>query len=575
MNKTTEFIIIKEADANELYQLNEHLPELFRPGDYTYENHIKNYLFLVAEGDVYYDGHLHLDYKDAFVDSANHTEWRNKFNIQTPPSGDYGIRGIIVNGNLEINGSLINKSMNDGPFLFITGDLKCRNLIAGGAYIQINGNADVEEIFYAHYNDGIIDIKQDLRAAVCISEDHCFSAKTIAAEFSYNSHSYTEIRLKEDKNGNFIIPKKLKPLLANPNYCWEDILEFLCLEGSLLKNSPYIKEKSEEEWLDFVQKGIDNYVWLILKKVPELKRTEAVCLKAIQYYGNNFEFVPKTLINKKFCEEAVKSSSKAFKFIPEKWIDQDLCELGLQFQKGYALEFMPEKFKTYDFCMKAAKCETWISFLPTKLTHDKALLIEVVKHNSSQFNELPVKYRKDPDLMLACLMGSTDFMNGYDNIKFYAKNQNDMTGLLKDLIKTDVTQIKKIPGYALSEALFNFADALYRENPLWPEIQKQHSTEFWKHRDGKAHYIAELEKDPKHKDRYAGAFEEVWSVFWNDDFLVQCIETADPYCEAQLIPEAFFTKKVISALMDNDKYGYYFENLPKKLFKKGLNSVTH
>ena len=96
----------------------------------------------------------------------------NKFNLEN--GEDYENYGIVVLGNLKVNGSVVNKTGEGGPMLYVKGNLEADNLIAGGAYIEVKGTTTVKHYVYGHYNDGIARL-DDIVAKAVFNSDHDMS----------------------------------------------------------------------------------------------------------------------------------------------------------------------------------------------------------------------------------------------------------------------------------------------------------------------------------------------------------------------------------------------------------------
>ena len=83
------------------------------------------------------------------------------------------VGGVLVEGDIEVEGRILNWEI-DTPacFLHAGGDLKCRDLIAGGADIRIGRNLFAEGAVVATYNHGYLAIGGDVRAKWVIIDDH-------------------------------------------------------------------------------------------------------------------------------------------------------------------------------------------------------------------------------------------------------------------------------------------------------------------------------------------------------------------------------------------------------------------
>jgi hypothetical protein len=88
-----------------------------------------------------------------------------------------GPDGTIVDGDLEVTGSIINRNSDHGPFLLVTGSVRAKNLVAGGSEIVILGDLIVDEVIFGYYNHGKITVHGTTRAKAIITEYHAFDLR--------------------------------------------------------------------------------------------------------------------------------------------------------------------------------------------------------------------------------------------------------------------------------------------------------------------------------------------------------------------------------------------------------------
>jgi hypothetical protein len=223
MNKTSQFVLIHEKKATPKYRLLEKMNTLF--SSWQYEQCLENHLFLVHEGDALIDGHLRLDFEAGWI--TDNAQWREALNVTGNPelNAGYGVRGLIVIGNLTVNGSIINASSDRGAFLYVSGNVCAGNLVAGGGFMQIDGNACVRGVVYGHYNDGQLSIRGDLACPVLINTDHDVHFRELQSNrvhFDWNKDSW-----EEGDNGSPVMPDALRKELAPAIRQWDDILLLL------------------------------------------------------------------------------------------------------------------------------------------------------------------------------------------------------------------------------------------------------------------------------------------------------------------------------------------------------------
>lgn len=83
-----------------------------------------------------------------------------------------GIAGVACEGDLTLDGDVLNRNSDTGPLLFVGGKLRVRNLIAGGSRVIVLGDVEASGLVVGFYNHGSIQVRGDLRAQAFIMEDH-------------------------------------------------------------------------------------------------------------------------------------------------------------------------------------------------------------------------------------------------------------------------------------------------------------------------------------------------------------------------------------------------------------------
>ena len=84
-------------------------------------------------------------------------------------------KGIIVDGNITINGVLFQPDIDYGEVLFVTGNLAAQSINKGGAEFYIKGNVTVEKTIYGYYNHGSLIVEGNTEATTIFAEDHHFT----------------------------------------------------------------------------------------------------------------------------------------------------------------------------------------------------------------------------------------------------------------------------------------------------------------------------------------------------------------------------------------------------------------
>lgn len=82
------------------------------------------------------------------------------------------IAGIVVDGDLELNGSIMNWEIDtSAAFLWVRGNLHCRDIVFGCMDLVVDGNVTAAGLIVVTYNHGHLLIKGDVRADRVIIDD--------------------------------------------------------------------------------------------------------------------------------------------------------------------------------------------------------------------------------------------------------------------------------------------------------------------------------------------------------------------------------------------------------------------
>jgi Leucine-rich repeat (LRR) protein/predicted DNA-binding WGR domain protein len=142
--RPADYTIITEKEACARFNLDKYIDGLYDDGG--------NYM--LYEGDVTFDGVL---------DMHKHCA-----------AAENDIYGIIVQGNLTVNGVIYQPDMDHGQTLLVTGNLHAKSINKGGAEFYIKGNVTVEQTIYGYYNHGKLTVEGDTQAVAIFPDDHYF-----------------------------------------------------------------------------------------------------------------------------------------------------------------------------------------------------------------------------------------------------------------------------------------------------------------------------------------------------------------------------------------------------------------
>jgi hypothetical protein len=84
----------------------------------------------------------------------------------------HNVAGIVVDGDLRLEGSILNWEIDGvAAFLWVRGNLRCRNIVFGCMDLVVNRNVAASGLIVATYNHGHLLIAGDVRAGRVIIDD--------------------------------------------------------------------------------------------------------------------------------------------------------------------------------------------------------------------------------------------------------------------------------------------------------------------------------------------------------------------------------------------------------------------
>jgi hypothetical protein len=78
---------------------------------------------------------------------------------------------VVVDGDLQVDGLIGNRNDDGATGLHVLGDLKAHNMVVGGQEIYVTGHLTVDELFWGHYNHGMLTVKGGASARVFVQTD--------------------------------------------------------------------------------------------------------------------------------------------------------------------------------------------------------------------------------------------------------------------------------------------------------------------------------------------------------------------------------------------------------------------
>lgn len=384
--------------------------------------------FFVANEDVYFDGNF---LWDVYEDKVK--KWFiNIFNLPFKTIDELRIEGILVNGNIFTNGTIINAEGDYGPYVFISGNVTCQSLLLGGSYVEINGNVKAKEVVMTSYNHGNFKCSGVIDSPVFIVEDH-----------------YTTFA--ERKNDLFYYNDRANDFDSKNDCEYDDDSDEDIISVELRKhfNNPLIE--TFEELKRELERGE-----LVLKQSNPAAKTFAYWENRVASNYRDLKLVPREFKTKELCELALNTTFHALPFVNQEFITPELCE-RLVDKDGFAIQKIPDDFITKELCLKAAKSGTLISLIPIEFYSEELILMTFKngKHEPN-INDIPSDFITDRLLEKYVKIGKGLWLD-----KVCKENGKDKLTILKRIVDTGIENLDAIFGNHFSKEVVDYAASVY------------------------------------------------------------------------------------------------------------------
>ena len=95
-------------------------------------------------------------------------------------------------------GDILNKTLEHGPMLFVKGSLSVNSLHKAGSTVIVLGDLLASELVIGEYNDGVLRVAGDLKAAALLSLDHdCYVVGETEAPYFHSDDCIWRDHLSE------------------------------------------------------------------------------------------------------------------------------------------------------------------------------------------------------------------------------------------------------------------------------------------------------------------------------------------------------------------------------------------
>ncbi len=267
---------------------------------------------------------------------------------------------LVIDGDLIVDGSILNADADDGRALHVNGNLRARNLIAGGARVTIDGDAHVDGLLYCHGSE-CIDIGGETRAGLEVHE-HAVRAGLPLSEYLHRDVMVLRVDDEypipvEEIDARELVERIRAglPVLRDaddprPRKTYAEWLADCARYGLALEWVP--PELITDELVDTALAN-DPYA---IQCVPVEFRTAERCRIGVAHRGFLLAEVPPALRTAELCALAIEHEwrdiDKIIELTPEEHLTPELCLRAAQ-RDGFSVKAMPERFRTFELWVAA------------------------------------------------------------------------------------------------------------------------------------------------------------------------------------------------------------------------------
>lgn len=443
------FRLISTSEAIARYHIDEHIydsKETFHailPAD-TY--------FYLHEGNLDISGHFILD-----ADTLEKTNDGKQ------------IKGYIITGNLSVSGNIINENGDYGPVLYVTGNVRCTNLLIGGSPVHITGNVTVVELIMLHYNHGWMKCGGMITAPVFIAEDYHFVPvhKNIIAFYYHDEDpdAVEESERERNEEGYVMIPARLQLLLNNPLTTTFEELQRDIAAGEYLLQS---QEREPAYWDAKVARN-----WRDVKRVPLSFQHREMYLSALAKDARALEYFPDTILkDPAFLMEALDKTVATLKYFPDSLLDEKLATYAVG-RSGDALRYLPERLITKELCyLGVHNGASLTKDIPERFYETELLCIAITQYDQ-QIQYLSPAWLSEDLLVAYVKVGRGAFLDKYCQQGSVSKSR-----VLERVLEDGVAHLDNLFAWHLSAVVYEAAQKMYDNDAhraAWNEVAERHA----------------------------------------------------------------------------------------------------
>lgn len=324
------------------------------------------------------------------------------------------VTGYIIDGNLAVNGNIVNEEGDYGPTFYVKGNVTCRSLLIGGSPTHITGNVTAEEVIMLHYNHGWMKCPGLFTAPVMIVEDYHFipDHKNISSYY-YNDEDPVSEVAEEDISD--VLDNKLTTTFEELRL---DLAAGEYVLRPTVRDAKYWEKKVAHNYRD-------------LKRVPPALRSKELCMLALGKSISSLEDFPASFITAEMVEYAVNKSGMALRYLPEALITRDLCYKAAA--NGGIIDLdIPERF------------------------YEEELLQILIRHSDWQMERIPTAYITEDLLVTYVKQGRGAWLDKYCTAAGVSKER-----VLQRVIEDGVAYLENIFSWFFSADTYAYSKSLY------------------------------------------------------------------------------------------------------------------
>ncbi|MFC4159900.1 hypothetical protein [Chitinimonas lacunae] len=264
-----------------------------------------------------------------------------------------------------------------------------------------------------------------------------------------------------------------------------------------------------------------------IRRAPMAERTPALLEALLKRHPRKADLFaphfPPAAYSAESARQLVSHDASYLAYLPDELISREICLAAAPDTGPLPIRRLPAALLDREVCLHLLRCQVGLSELPASLL-DRALCEAAIRLDSEALFAVPAALQDDELWLLALACGGTEF------VQHHIPSDYKTAPMLQRALSLDKAALDSIPGHLFDAELYRHAEALYGQDPDWPEIVAAHQA------------AACLGRNIRYGLR-------CWLVFWDKESMLNKLRNGprEQRLKAEEIPPAHFDEQLALA----------------------------